>query len=469
MVILSGCATYSPLPLATRPDLARGLPLTVDAHALGWPQRSAYRFDTAHGLDMTEVAILAALNNPDLKAARQKAGVARAQVFAARLLPDPQLSGGLDYPMASGVGLSNAFNLGLSYGIRELILRDTNVAAARSGAHQVDLDVLWQEWQTVQQARLLYVKVLSGSRRLKLLQELHRLYAKRYAESSAALRQGNLTLDVVGTDLSALLDADTKLSQAERDLSQTRHDLDALLGLAPSVRLDLGPLPPPPARMGKAQYEAALAAVQQHRPDLLALQAGYQSQEDQVRGAVLGQFPSLSVGFNRARDTSAINSEGWAITLNLPLFDRNRGAIAVQRATRAQLRQEYQARLDQTAGEADRIRAEQVLIERQVRRLQAHLPELQRMVQKAGQAYEARSIDALTYLNMRNTLVSKQIELVDLEEALWKDRIALETLLGVAEGGRRKTEDREKPSAASREPPGVERGLSRGGLLLSGK
>ena len=171
VVILSGCATYSPLPLATRPDLAKGLPLTVDAHALGWPQPSAYRFDTAHGLDMTEIAILAALNNPDLKTERRKAGVARAQVFAASLLPDPQLSGGLDYPMASGVGLSNAFNVGLSYGIRELILRDTNIAAARSGAQQVDLDVLWQEWQTVQKARLLYVKVLSASQRLKLLEK----------------------------------------------------------------------------------------------------------------------------------------------------------------------------------------------------------------------------------------------------------------------------------------------------------
>jgi outer membrane protein TolC len=447
LVILSSCTTYSPLPLATRPDLSKSPPLTIDARALGLPQPRAYRFDTLHGLDMTEIAILAALNNPDLKTERRKAGVARAQVFAASLLPDPQLSGGLDYPMASGVGLSNAFNVGLSYGIRELILRDTNIAAARSGAQQVDLDVLWQEWQTVQKARLLYVKVLSASQRLKLLQELHRLYAKRYAESSAALKQGNLTLEVVGTDLSALLDADTKLSQAERDLNQAKHDLDALLGLAPSVKLDLRPLPPPPARMSKARYEVALGTVQRRRPDLLALQEGYQSQEAKVRGAVLGQFPSLSIGFNRARDTSAINSEGWGITLNLPLFDRSRGAIAVQRATREQLRQEYQARLDQTAGEADRIRGDQVLIERQVRRLREHLPELERMVRKAGQAYEARSIDALTYLNMRNTLVSKQIELVNLEEAMWQDRIALDTLLGwpASEGRGRKTEDRRRP------------------------
>ncbi len=451
LAVLSGCATYSPLPLPARPDLAPGMPLTVDTQALGLPKLRAYTFDTSHGLDMTEVAILAAVNNADLKAKRRQRGVARAQLFAASLLPDPQLSGGVDYPMGSGGGLSNAFNLGLSYGIRELILRDTRIAAARSGAQQVDLDVLWQEWQTVQKARLLYVKALSQALRLKLLQEVQRLYTKRYAQSSAALKQGNLTLDVVGTDLTAVLDADTKLSQTERDLNQTHHALNALLGLTPSLQLPLRRLPRAPARISWASYEAALGTLQRRRPDLLALRAGYRSQEAKVHRAVLGQFPSLSVGINRARDTSAVNTAGWGITLNLPLFDGNRGQIAVQRATRDQLRQEYQARLDQTAVDADRIRQEQVLIERQVRRIQAHLPELERMVKSAARAYETRSIEALTYLNMRNTLVSKKIELVDLEESLWRATITLDTLLGwpVPEDRGRKTEGRRWPTGAS--------------------
>jgi outer membrane protein TolC len=434
LVVLSGCATYSPLPLPAGPDLASRVPLTVDAKRLGLPALRAYPIVASGGLDMTEVAIVAAVNNPDLKAERRKRGLAQAQLFAARLLPDPQLSGGVDYPMGSGAGLSNAFNLGLSYGIRELLLRDAGIAAASSDAQQVDLDVLWQEWQTVQKARLLYVKMRSASHRLELLKQLRQLYAKRYAASSAALKQGNLTMDVVGTDLTALLDADTKLSQTERDINQTRHDLNAILGLSPSVPVRLSPLPRPPARLSPKRYAAVLGTMQQRRPDLLALQAGYRSQEAKVHGAVLGQFPSLSVGFNRARDTSAVNTAGWAITLNLPVFDRNRGQIAVARATRDQLRQEYQARLDQTVADADRIREEQVLIERQVRRLREHLPELQRMVEKASQAYQTRSIDALTYLNMRNTLVSKQIELVDLEDAWWRAQITLDTLLGVEEG-----------------------------------
>ena len=69
------------------------------------------------------------------------------------------------------------------------------------------------------------VKVLSASRRLRLLQGLHRLYARRYAESSAALKQGNLTLEVVGTDLSALLDAVTERDELAAADGQA-HDSD---------------------------------------------------------------------------------------------------------------------------------------------------------------------------------------------------------------------------------------------------
>jgi hypothetical protein len=52
---------------------------------------------------------------------------------------------------------------------------------------------------------------------------------------------------------------------------------------------------------------------------------------------------------------------------------------------------------------------------------------------------------------MRNTLASKQIELVDLEEAMWKDQIALDTLLGVPEVRRQKAEDTKQRTESSRQ------------------
>jgi outer membrane protein TolC len=46
-------------------------------------------------LSLDEVAILAVRNNPDLKAKRQRASIARAQLYAAGSIPDPQLSANL--------------------------------------------------------------------------------------------------------------------------------------------------------------------------------------------------------------------------------------------------------------------------------------------------------------------------------------------------------------------------------------
>ena len=425
---LNGCATYTPQPLDEQADLIqRPTTLIIDPRTLPLPALRAHPFDPTNGLDMTEVAMIAVINNPDLKAERRKADVARAQLFDAGLLPDPQISASLDHPMGSGPGLTDAYGVGLNYDLISLITHGAQVNAAALAKHQVELDLLWHEWQVAQQARELYVKAVYDADRLRLLIHAQQLYAQRYARSSRAFKNGNLTLDVAGTDLTALLDANTRLNQAQRQQNQTRHDLDALLGLTPDVQLNLVS----PGEAGALDADPALLkTLPRRRPDLLALRAGYRSQEARVRQAVLSQFPSLNVGFTRARDTGDVNTIGLGVTLNLPLLNGNRGAIAIQRATRAQLRQEYQARLDQTHGQIDMLEKQNDLIEQQIRRIDANLPELTGMVDKAEHAYDAGNIDALTYLNMQNTLINKQLEKADLEESLWDTHIALDTLLG---------------------------------------
>ncbi|MHB8621991.1 MAG: TolC family protein [Sulfuricaulis sp.] len=377
---------------------------------------------------MTDVAILAVINNPDLKAQRSKDEVARAQLFAARLLPDPQLSLSTDHPTDNGPGLTNAYGVGLNYDIATLVTRGARTDMASAAKTQVDLDLLWQEWQVAQQARLLYVQLLIQDRELDLLRQAQRLYADRYARSAAALRQGDITLDVTGTDLTTLLNAQTKVSQIERQLNQTHHDLNALLGLAPDTTLTLVSLGEPVVSDAARELKT-LKTIQRRRPDLLALQAGYRSQEAGVRRAILAQFPALSVGFTRARDTTGVHTIGLGITLNLPIFSANRGDIAIQRATRDQLWQEYQARLDQTYAQIDMLQKQRQLIELRRKEIEANLPNLERMAQTAGRAYEARDIDPLTYLNMQNTLVDKRIEAADLQQSQWDTSIALDTLL----------------------------------------
>src|ERR1700694_1808538 len=99
LAALAGCATYRVQPLGTAPTLPERIPdLLIDPRQMPLPELATHRFDPTDGLDMTEVAMLAVVNNPDLKIARATAGVAHAQAFAAGLLPDPHLGAFVDVP-----------------------------------------------------------------------------------------------------------------------------------------------------------------------------------------------------------------------------------------------------------------------------------------------------------------------------------------------------------------------------------
>ena len=140
------------------------------------PELAAHPFNPDDGLDMTEVAILAVLNNPDLKVARDEQGIARAQLMAAGILPNPQLTGGLDFPLNGDPALVNAFNMGLNYDLNALITRNAAIDAARADRLKVDLTVLWQEWQVVQQARLLFVKSRAEEKMRPILESYRGLF-----------------------------------------------------------------------------------------------------------------------------------------------------------------------------------------------------------------------------------------------------------------------------------------------------
>jgi outer membrane protein TolC len=214
---------------------------------------------------------------------------------------------------------------------------------------------------------------------------------------------------------------------------KTRHALHALLGLAPGVELPLSGEVASAIPCRNALDEA-VAELPGRRPDLIALQAGYQSEEAAVRQAVLEQFPGISIGITRARDTGGVATVGLGLSISLPVFDRNRGHIAMERATRERLRQAYQARLDDAAVEAGQARDQAALLKRQLEAVKARIPELSRVASGAQKALEAGELDAATYVNVHEQLLAKRAEAIRLQGELEQARVALETLLALRPG-----------------------------------
>jgi outer membrane protein TolC len=427
---LAGCATYQPLPLQARPRFPAGVPnLDVHAAQMPLPELAVHRFDPSDGLDMTEVAMLAVANNPQLKVARDEAGVARAQAFAAGLLPDPQLSLSRDFPTNGVAGNTSAFSLGLGYDVNALLMHSAVSKAAQAAERQTDLKLLWQEWQVVGQARLLFARSLGQQRLLAVLQKERVLQLARYQRTQQALAQGNLTLDAANVELAALQTLDTRINDLARQRSSNRHDLNALLGLAPDMHLHLvGDVQLP--SLDEAKISSEVGQIGQRRPDLLALKAGYASQEQRFRQAVLAQFPALNVGLTRARDTSGLYTQGFGITLSLPIFNRNRGNIAIEQATRQRLHDEYQMRLNSAAADIARILEDQALLEKQLHNVESGVKALARAADTAQAAFDAGNLGVLAYSNLRTAWLDKQAEAIALEQTLLEQRVALLTLMG---------------------------------------
>jgi len=428
---VAGCASYQPKPLALRPAMLDAVPhITVDTREMPLPELRAHPFDPSHGLDMTDVAILAVLNDPDLKLARDDAHIAHAQAFAAGLLPDPQFTSEVDQPGPKVPGSdTRAFNFGLSFDVGSLIFGPVKRRSAEAAAQQTDLNLLWQEWQVVAQARVSFAQSISNERLLTVLQQNRDILQSRYDHTQSALAKGLITADVAIADLSALAGMESQIHSTETDLNNSRAQLAALLNIDPSVKLELTGRAQLPT-LDDAKVRAILLDLPARRPDLLALKAGYASQDETYRAAILQQFPDITIGLNRQRDTSRVYSTGTMVNFSIPLFDRNRGNIAVALATRQKLYDDFQSRLDTASRNIEVVLLNQPLLQRQLREANAALSNLDAATTNADAAFQAGNLDELGYANLRSGVLAKNIEIIKLRESILEQDIALQTLIG---------------------------------------
>lgn len=430
LLVTVGCATYHPLALPTAPRFQEGIPhLEAPPGCMPLPELATHRFDPGDGLDMTEVAMLAVAHNPELKVARDEAGVSRAQAFAAGLLPDPVLAGTRDVPTNGDATNTTGFSVGISYDINALLTHSAVKRAAEASRRQTDLNLLWMEWMVVAKSRLLFTNSLAQQKLLAVLEEERSLIASRHASLQEALAVGDTTLDTVSADLVELQNLDTQINDLSRRINANRQDLNALLGLAPGTRLRLtGGIQLPP--LDDEAIRSSMADLNRRRPDLLALQAGYESQEQRFRQSVLAQFPALNIGLTRARDTSGLYTRGLGVTLSLPVFNRNRGNIAIEKATRLRLHDEYQTRLNTAYADIVRILEDQKLLEEQLREVASGTSTLALTVEQAAAAFASGDMDELLYTQIRIAWLTKRAEGLAIEQALLEQRVMLQALVG---------------------------------------
>ncbi|MEP6899892.1 MAG: TolC family protein, partial [Rhodanobacter sp.] len=413
---LAGCASYRPLPLPSTAMLPADVSGLRGAPAAGSP------------LDMPTIERLVLLNNPDLRAARAEHEVAQAQMLQAGMLPNPSINGSIGR-LISGAGDATAWTAGISQDIRSLITLAPRRRAAGAAAAQVDASLLWQEWQTLGKTRLLVVDLVEGARLLALQRHTLDQLEQRSRQLRRSIGEGNTDLLAASPELAATAEADGSFHDLQRRLLGQRHELAGLLGLSADAAIPL------PGRIDLPALDAEgirndFGSIERRRPDLVALQLGYEAQEANLRAAVLAQFPLLSIGYDASQDNSRVRNGGPAITFDLPVFDRNQGNIAIARATRRQLHDDYVGRLGSARNEIDSLLAEQAQARAQ---LAALLPLLRMATNEADEATAARLhglIDLRSYVDLIVSAQSRQAAVIVLEQTVLEQQVAIDTLLG---------------------------------------
>ncbi|MGH8269409.1 MAG: hypothetical protein ACRES1_05045, partial [Steroidobacteraceae bacterium] len=205
------------------PDLARAPALTVPAASLDLPGLKPQLLDPARGFTEINIITLAVAGNPQLKAQRLQAGVARAQLLDAGLLPDPQIAVGL-----STSSQLTGYSAALTEDIRALITRGTAQDAAAAHVQQVNLDILWQEWQVAEHARELYIQALELRRLRGVLDRRRRLLARLYRRDQLSLGRHYATVGDINADVTAWMSAEADWRTLELRENKTRHALNQL-------------------------------------------------------------------------------------------------------------------------------------------------------------------------------------------------------------------------------------------------
>ena len=434
--LLAGCQSYHPMPLTeTRVNQALKVPvwkqLRISAQRIRGIGLPPLPLRPTGGITPNEAAVIAVILNPSLRAARDQRHEAAAQVIQAGILPNPQVSESPAFVTGGyRTGTFTGYGLGVNWDIIRLIDRDARVASAKYRRGQVDLDVAWQEWQTAQAARLAVYNLAATEAQLyqaglarSELQNNEHVVQKAY----------NAGLTTV-LDLSAARAASQQAQALLASLTQKRNQnlirLRMVMGLPIHAPIRLSRTIRFPARITLPPERAILKDLPRLRLDLVALKLGYQSQQEALRAAVLRQFPRLSLGFQQASDTTNVHTTGFGVTIDLPIFDRNQGNIAIQKATRKFLYDSYIAREFSARTAVAMAYSDIHALAAQIAASAAAVKSLAKLVQTYQQALKFGNVDIVSYYTEVDQLIQKRINLIQLKNQLERNRIALALAAG---------------------------------------
>ncbi len=279
--------------------------------------------DNEREVTVDEVLQHALDHHPLLRARQHEVEVARAKLVTAGLIPNPQFVLDTQSPTAEGgaTDLTTRVTFAIPIGGKRRLRKEV----ARAGIRRAQCVLSRQTEQILLEAADAAIEVLYLQELLSLNTELSGL-AEKLAEGARP------TIDGRAAELSIEADIDAASAEAER-LDTSRRLAVGRLRLARAIGL------PPPAllsisgslavdRTPLVPLETVLAVARTSRPELAEARASLTQSRRQHALAHAEAKPDPEMG-PRYQNPLGRDGDGVGVRLNmeLPLFDRNQGAI----------------------------------------------------------------------------------------------------------------------------------------------
>lgn len=213
--------------------------------------------------------------------------------------------------------------------------------------------------------------------------------------------------------------------------------LEACSLLAEVIGLDPGA---PPEPKGDLMTETSptlpplpdlLKSAEENRPDLEVLRLTEQAVQARLKLARSEAYPNVSVGGFYGREGTGDTVVGGGVSVAIPLFNRNQGAIAEARATGQRASAERTVLQLQVRREVAAAYARYQAANASVNRLrETVLGTLEENLQLLRKAFEAGKTSSTEVVVIRRTFIEAQRELVEAAVMARRDRVTLDLAAG---------------------------------------
>lgn len=406
---LSSCVSYQEAPADLNRDTQE------------WAQVSAAMCKGQH-LDREQMIKIGLLLNRELNQARLKVAKSTAVAEFAGLWEDPSVSFELERVFGENI-TNNAVSPSLTLPVTGLPALAEKIAEQYKESDYWDMRATERNYLT--ELECLRHRIMVTHAKLHVMQHRLAVMQEEQKKIDRLHELGEVDFGAFQVATQRLNDTRREQMELETEHLRQRNELIEMLGLHPAVgEIELsGHLPNGvPGLVAAPSADALLAS-----PSLLAAQATYGASETELRAEIRKQYPELGISPLYARD-GGNDKVSIGLSLPLPVWNRNREAIARATGDRSIKQAELITQWRKLVQQATLLNNEQKLLRRHCATEFERLDELEAAAEQQEKLFHLGETSILELAESRHVAYERRLAYLDCLSELLVSRCKLQYL-----------------------------------------